>query len=118
MYYPVEVTMDTEMKQNLKNTNTWLRMLFMILFAIFFGAALNIFGIIVLFQLILSLFTGKTNARVRKFSNQMSKYIYSIMDYLSYNSEERPFPFADWPEADVVEVETVPEPVDSGDNKE
>jgi hypothetical protein len=87
-----------EIKQNLKNTNTWLRLFIMILFIIFFGAAISIFGLLLLFQIVFSLLTGKSNERVRIFSKRLTSYLYQILVYLSYTSDERPFPFSDWPE--------------------
>ena len=87
-----------EIKQNLKNTNTWFRLLIMILFMVFFAAAINVFGLLLLFQIIFSLLTGKSNERVRLFSKRLASYLYQILVYLSYSTEEKPFPFSDWPE--------------------
>ena len=37
------------------------------------------------------------------------KFIYQNLQFLTYNSEQKPFPFADWPEADkVVELDATP----------
>jgi hypothetical protein len=89
--------MKEETKENLKNTNTWLRFVFMILFIIFFNFAEMLLMLIVAFQFIVSLIAGSPNERVKPFSRQLSRYIYEVLLFLSYNTEEKPFPFSDWP---------------------
>ncbi len=89
--------MKEETKQNLKNKNTWLRIVFMILFIILLSVARIIVGVTILFQIIVALITGKTNNQATRFGKQLSIYIYDILLYLTFNSEVRPFPFSEWP---------------------
>jgi len=88
---------NSEIKQHLKNTGTWLRLFYMFLFIIFMGAAINIFGIILIFQMLLNLFTGEPNRQARVFSTQLSRYMYQVLLFLGYATDDRPFPFSDWP---------------------
>jgi hypothetical protein len=89
--------MDEEIKSNLKNTDSWKRLLYMLLFVITYNVAEVVVAVVVLLQIILTLFTGKRNPRVLDFGAQLSTYIYQVLQYLTYNSDEPPFPFADWP---------------------
>ena len=89
--------MNDEIKQNIKEKSTWLRGLYMILFLIFYSVAKVIIFTIIAFQFILSLLTGKTNERLVKLGQSLSTYIYQIMTFLTFNSEEHPYPFGAWP---------------------
>jgi hypothetical protein len=51
-------------------------------------------------QCLFSLCTGSDHLALRKLGAEVSLYIYSTLRFLTYNSEEKPFPFADWPQVD------------------
>jgi hypothetical protein len=44
-----------------------------------------------------TLFTGATNARLREFGQSLAVFIYQIVLFVTFNSDERPFPFGPWP---------------------
>ncbi len=88
--------MNTETK-HLKNTSTWKRILFMIVFAIAYNVAEVVLIVVVIVQLGFKLITGNTNDQLVNFGNQLSQYVFAIFKYLTFNTEERPFPFAEWP---------------------
>src|SRR5690606_6021877 len=48
-----------------------------------------------------ALITGNDNRQLRKFGDSLSIFIFDTLQFLIYNSEEKPFPFADWPESKV-----------------
>jgi Domain of unknown function (DUF4389) len=89
--------MDDELKQHVRDGNAWTRLLFMLLFAALYGVAEIVLTAVVIFQFLVVLFTGGKNARVLSLGASLSAYAYQIFRYLTYNSEQRPFPFADWP---------------------
>ena len=82
---------------NLKNGQTWLRGIFMILFGLIYSVTEVIVFVVILLQFFFVLFTGRQNVRLKEFGEGLSVFIYQIMSYWTYNSEERPFPFAKWP---------------------
>lgn len=92
--------MAPELKDNISNTTTWGRALFMILFAIIYSIAEMVIGAVVIIQFFIVLFSGQTNERLLRFGKELSRFIYQVFMYLTYNSEEKPFPFADWPSDD------------------
>ena len=89
--------MDDELKDNVKSPSTWRRGLFMVLFFVFYGFGEALLFLIVVFQFLHSLIAGDRNEALLEFSENLCAYLYEIMLYVSYNSEERPFPFAPWP---------------------
>ncbi len=86
-----------ELKANVSNTNVWIRLVFMALFAVLYWAAEVVLAIVVAFQFLSVLLTGHSNAKVLSFGAQLSTYAYQIFRYLTFNSEEKPFPLNDWP---------------------
>lgn len=89
--------MKLEIPKNLVNKNTWQRILYTLLFSIAFSLVKTIVTAIVIIQLIILLFTGNTQETLKDFSQQLSRYLYQIAQYVSFNREQQPFPFGDWP---------------------
>ncbi|QBQ53456.1 DUF4389 domain-containing protein [Nitrosococcus wardiae] len=87
----------TNVAQNLKNPTFWKRLLFMMLFAVAYTLAEFAVWAAIIFLIFYNLFTGGSNERAVTFGRQASAYIYHLLLYLTYNTEERPFPFSDWP---------------------
>jgi hypothetical protein len=88
----------SELEQNLRARSTWLRLVFMIVIAICHELARLVGAVVVLFQFLHVLFTGKPNERLKDVGLSLAQYIYQIVEYLTFNTEVRPFPFdAEWP---------------------
>lgn len=88
-----------DVRYNLKAKPIWLRFLYMLLFVIFWSVAEIVLTVVVIFQFIVS-FSGKPNVRMQRFGRQLAEYVYAIIRFLTYNTEELPFPFAEWPAGD------------------
>ena len=86
-------------EQGSANPSRWVRLLYMILFAVLFKAAEFVMWVVVVVQLAVTLATGGPIERLQRFGKQLSIYTYSLWLYLTYNTEKTPFPFADWPSA-------------------
>ncbi|MBN4082563.1 DUF4389 domain-containing protein [Mariprofundus ferrooxydans] len=86
-----------ELKSNLKNSSVWKRLLFMILFSILYSAAEVVLAVVVLYQFLSLLITGKKNENILSFGAQISTYAYQVFSYLTFNTEDKPFPMSDWP---------------------
>jgi len=89
--------MDEEIKEKISDTNTWLRGLYMLLFIFIMGLTKFVVGALVLFQFLNSLFTGSANERLVEFGQNLAQYISLIVLFLCYSTDEKPFPFDDWP---------------------
>jgi hypothetical protein len=86
-----------DIKTNVKDSSVWKRLLFMILFTILYSAAEVVLAVVVIYQFLSLLLTSNKNDKVLSFGAQISKYAYQIFSYLTFNSEEKPFPIGDWP---------------------
>ena len=82
-----------------KDRSTWMRGLFMLLFVALHNVAAVVIGAVAILQFAWKLITGETNPRLLRFGEDLGRYFYQIMRFLTFNSEEKPFPFADWPSA-------------------
>ncbi|MBU3070308.1 DUF4389 domain-containing protein [Aestuariicella sp. G3-2] len=87
------------MKSNLLSSTHWLRLVFMVLFAVILQVAAAVMWVVVILQFLFSLFTGQNNDNLREFGHSLSVFIYQTWQFLSYNSEEKPYPFQDWPDS-------------------
>ncbi len=90
--------MSHDLKHNISQSSTWKRGLFMLLFTLFYGLAEVVLVAVILFQFFMKLFTGDTNERLRALGQNLSTYIYQILQYLNFNSEMQPYPFGNWPQ--------------------
>jgi hypothetical protein len=93
-----EHQMDDKTKATLTNLDTWKRGLFMVMFVIISGVAKLLVAFVAIFQFITVLFKGQTNEAVNPFGQSLSTYIYQITMFLTFNTEDMPFPFRDFPD--------------------
>lgn len=89
--------MSNDIKDNLKQQSTWMRGLYMLLFALFYSIAEIVLFAVVVFQFLLKLFTAETNPRLQKLGQSIATYIYQIIQFLTFNSDYQPYPFGAWP---------------------
>ncbi|MGB0467246.1 MAG: DUF4389 domain-containing protein [Pontibacterium sp.] len=84
-----------------------MRLLYMLLFCLFYNVAEVVIGALVLFLFLTVLFSGEANKRLLAFGQSLSIYVFQVMRFLTFNTESRPFPFGEWPDNVTV---TAPEP--------
>ncbi|MGH1487625.1 MAG: DUF4389 domain-containing protein [Cellvibrionaceae bacterium] len=89
--------------ERLLSVDHWLRFAFMVLFAIILGVVSYVMTVLVIIQFIWALVAGEGNDKLREFGSSLSQYIYQTLRFLTYNTEDKPFPFADWPESENVD---------------
>ena len=76
------------------------RVIYMVLMGLALHLALTLLFAVALVQLLLSIASDETNARLRRFGRGLGRYLRQIADYLSFAREDVPFPFQEWPDAD------------------
>jgi hypothetical protein len=54
--------------------------------------------LLVIFQFVTKVITGELNSYLEQFSTKMTSYAMQILNYITYQSEQRPFPFSPFPE--------------------
>ncbi len=122
--------MKEETRQNLVRSDIWIRILYMFLFAIAYSIAEAIIVFLAILQCIAVLITGHVNEPLLRFGKNLSVFIFDILEFQTFNTELKPFPFSAWPDEEPggedwleggfvnEDVEVVPddEPVDTRDD--
>jgi len=98
--------MDPEFKERVTAKPTWTRALYIILFVVIYNIAEIVVYAVVILQFLFTLFGGNRNTQLLTLGNNLSKFIYQVFMYITYNSDERPYPFAPWPSEDVAPAAT------------
>lgn len=88
---------ESSIEENIKSRSTWLRLLFMILFAAIWSVSRVVVIAVMLLQFCIVLVKGKTNARLSSLGQSLATYSYQLVAYLAFVTEVQPFPFDDWP---------------------
>lgn len=94
------------MNDNLKKIGTalgpkeiWFRGLFIVLFFFISYIAAFVLFFVVMFQFFFNLITKKSNEYLLQFGQTLCAYFYEIFNFITYNSDQKPFPFKSWPKA-------------------
>lgn len=90
--------MNEQLKTNLTSSRLWVRFVYMLLFSFFLYVASLVVCVVVVVQFLFCLLAGTDNVKLRKFGNSLAQYVKDALMFLTFNSEHKPFPFADWPE--------------------
>jgi len=89
--------MDEKIKERLQKHEIWQRAFFMLFFIFVYGITKFLIAGVLLFQFLNVIVTGITNKQLLEFGKNLSTYVYQVSLYLTFNSEQRPFPFSEWP---------------------
>ncbi|SDS12609.1 protein of unknown function [Halopseudomonas xinjiangensis] len=87
--------------ENLGSADFWLRLLYTLLFGVAWQVTELLLLAIALLQLGFLLFTGAPHARLTAFGTSLSQYARQIGRYVSQATEQKPWPFLEWPAPDV-----------------
>lgn len=85
--------------KNLTSEAFWLRLVFMLLFLVLAEIAVSILTLLILVQFVYRLFSGNLQAEIYAFSSSLATFILQSYQFLIYQTEQKPFPFNDWPTA-------------------
>lgn len=92
---------DKRVEDNLKSRDTWTRLLFMLICYVLVSLASLVGSVVVVLGFLMVLFTGRVNRELRGVGQSLARYIYENVRYLTYNTDDRPFPFGNaWPSVD------------------
>ena len=91
-------------EENWKSGTTWLRCLFMLVSCVLACVAFFVGSLIVVFGFFWVVFTGEVNRQLKETGQSVATYLYNIARYLTYNTDEKPFPMGgEWPSGSVDE---------------
>jgi len=86
-----------QLRENLLSGSTWLRVFFMLVYGIVCYFAIIVAILVILFQFGVMLLSGKLNEHLLTLGQSLSLYIHQLFNYLTYISDEKPFPIGSWP---------------------
>ena len=86
-----------EWKDNLLKQGKWIRLFWMLAFSFVYYLSMTVLWLIVSLQFLFVLITDKRSHNIEKVSLGFRNYMVQILDYLTYHSSEKPFPFSDFP---------------------
>jgi hypothetical protein len=92
--------MDQETKSRLSDRSIWVRILYMVILVIAYSVAEAVLVVVSIFQFLTVLFTGSVNEALQRFGANLSAYQYAILQFATFNREDLPFPFNDWPDVE------------------
>lgn len=90
--------MSSDLRNNLLNADTWLRVIFIVLFWLLLTLIGWVVGAVVVVQFIIVLLTGDKNVRLASFGSRLGTYLKDVVNFICFSSDEKPFPFSDFPE--------------------
>lgn len=89
--------MSDDFVENLKKPSAWLRILFMAGFVVALYVSGMILMVLMLAQILFSLLTGDDNPNLRRLGGSLAAYVAEILAFLTYNTQQKPFPFLAFP---------------------
>ena len=96
-----------EWKDNFLKQGKWIRLFWMLAFSFIYYLSMTVLWLIVFTQFLFVLITDKRSENISKVSLGFRDYMVQILDYLTYHSGEKPFPFSDFPgNQDKEDIET------------
>jgi len=88
----------SELEKNVKSRSTWMRLVFMLISLALLAVSRVVTAAVVIIQFFTVLITGKAHEQLKNWGHSLAIYSYEVVDFVTFNSEIRPFPFdADWP---------------------
>ena len=90
------------MNEKYEDKSTWQRILFVAVFWIIFHLVQFVLLAVAIGQCLFKLFNGNANPQLSHLGHNLSQFVQEILAYVTFNSDQRPFPFNDFPKEGVV----------------
>ncbi|MBB6523376.1 DUF4389 domain-containing protein [Pseudoteredinibacter isoporae] len=84
-------------KYSFLGAEIWIRLVFMVIYSITLKLALLVLGLVAVVQFFIALIQGQANSDIIKFSESCAQFVLQSWRFLTFVSEDKPFPFRDWP---------------------
>lgn len=88
----------TEIKSEDNNSSIKSRLISMLVLAFSFSVAESVLIALVVGQVLFVLFAKEQNESLKQLAKQVVGYMHEALLFLSFNSDERPFPYKGWDE--------------------
>lgn len=84
---------------NLQEPSAWIRIVFMIGYALLlYVVIVPVMFVIGLVQALFVIITGDDNEKLRGLGGALAEFVHQLLSFFTYNTEDKPFPFKDFPE--------------------
>lgn len=80
--------------------NIWVRGLFMLLMILAYHVSSTVLIVTTLIQFLIVLMNGEPNVRLVSFGSSLAHYFRQVVNFMTFATEDIPFPFSDWPASD------------------
>ena len=100
----------TPPEKTIQRESLFLRVLWMLLFFLVWQVAVPLLAILVVAQLLYRLFYRAPSLHFMNFGDSLSQYLAQIGRFAVFNTDEKPWPVADWPQARVANGEAAHDP--------
>jgi hypothetical protein len=97
-----------DVKNNLLAPAQWLRILLMAGYLLAVWVLGMLLLVIIITQTLTVLILGEPNENLRRFGVLCAAYLYQVVNFLVYGTEEKPFPFSPFPGGDDEEAPPAP----------
>ncbi|MEH6491346.1 DUF4389 domain-containing protein [Halopseudomonas sp.] len=97
------------LKSSLCSPDFWLRLLYTFVFMLAWQVVEILLALLVVIQIVVRLFTGSANQDAAAWGEGLSVYACQIGRYVTMASEQKPWPFIEWPQPTVVTAEPTPQ---------
>ena len=82
------------------SSSIWLRLFFMLVVTFLYSVSRVVVGAVVVIQFFWVLLKNEKNQHLIQLGHSLAIYSYQITYYLTFNTEERPYPFdLEWPKS-------------------
>lgn len=93
---------EDDIKKNVKDKDTWLRFVYLVVFGVAFYLSILLTFATSIFQFLAKLFGGQSFAGLSEFGDNLATYQSQVTRFLTFSSDEKPFPFAPFPAKEAV----------------
>lgn len=88
---------EEDLKKNVKDKDTWLRFIYLVVFGVAFYLSILLTFATSVFQFLAKLFSGQSFEGLSEFGGNLAAYQSQVTRFLTFSSDEKPFPFAPFP---------------------
>ena len=106
---------DDELKSNISSSDTWLRLVLIVLFGFVTGVvAMPVVWVMAGVQFLFTLITGKPNENLGQILQSFAAWLNQVFSYMLYVSDQKPFPLSELPPAKTASGYTPNQPTSAG----
>ena len=91
------ITKDKVTEDTVSEFSAWKRLIYVLLFVVAFKLVEAVVYVVLATQFVFHLFNGRPHARLQELGKKLGTYLRQIVRFLTYQSDDLPYPFGDWP---------------------